>query len=171
LCSGTDVDELEPIVEQIFDAMHDLYTKWKARSFLLMDVPPMQRSPGGTISLAVINISHPLLTHSCAGILMDTNAERYDTWNEQLLKHAATFADSATQASVFVVSAHRMISDILDHPENFGLSNPSADGGSEESFDDDEAPVIWDDNIHLSSAAHEVFAVRLLKVFDRSSRG
>jgi hypothetical protein len=45
----TDADELEPIVEQNFDAMHDLYIKWKARSFLLIDVPPMQRFPGGTI--------------------------------------------------------------------------------------------------------------------------
>jgi len=45
--SRTDADELEPIVEQIFEAMHDLYIKWKARSFLLIDVPPMHRSPGG----------------------------------------------------------------------------------------------------------------------------
>lgn len=45
--SRTDADELEPIVEQIFEAMHSLCIKWKARSFLLIDVPPMYRSPGG----------------------------------------------------------------------------------------------------------------------------
>jgi hypothetical protein len=54
MCSGTAADELEPIVEKLFDAMHDLYVKWKARSFLLIDVPPMERSPGGTV---LINIS------------------------------------------------------------------------------------------------------------------
>jgi len=45
--SRNEADELEPIVEQIFEAMHDLYIKWKARSFLLIDVPPMHRSPRG----------------------------------------------------------------------------------------------------------------------------
>ena len=45
--SCTDADDLGPIVEQIFEAMHDLYIKWKARAFLLIDVPPMHRSPGG----------------------------------------------------------------------------------------------------------------------------
>jgi len=47
MSSRTDAHELEPIVEHIFEAMHDLYIKWKARSFLLIDVPPMHRSPGG----------------------------------------------------------------------------------------------------------------------------
>jgi len=29
-CGRTDADELQSIVEQLFDAMHDLYVKWKA---------------------------------------------------------------------------------------------------------------------------------------------
>jgi hypothetical protein len=49
--SRTDADELELIFEQIFDTMHDLYIKWKARSFLLIDVPPIQRSPGGPVEV------------------------------------------------------------------------------------------------------------------------
>lgn len=78
------------------------------------------------------------------------------------------FADSASKASVFVVSAYRIILDILDHPEEFGLSKFPGDGGSEESFDndDDEAQDVWKDDIHLSTAAHRVFADRLLKVFE-----
>ncbi|KAF8817286.1 hypothetical protein BYT27DRAFT_7317748 [Phlegmacium glaucopus] len=144
-CGHTDADELEPIVEQIFDAMHDLYIKWKARSFLLIDIPPMQRAPGG--------------------ILMNIDAERYDTWNMQLLEQATSFANSASMASVFVVSAHRIISDILDHPEAFGLSNSSGSGNNLDD-DNDEGQDIWEDYIHLSGAAHQVFADRLLKVFD-----
>jgi len=145
-CGRTDADDLGAIVELIFDAMHDLYVKWKVRSFMLMDVPPMQRSPGG--------------------MLMNIDAERYDTWNEQLLEQAETFANSASKTSVFVVSAHYIISDILDHPEQFGFSNSSRDEGLEEPFDDDdgEARDIWGDDIHLSSAAHRVFARRLLKL-------
>jgi lysophospholipase L1-like esterase len=100
--------------------------------------------------------------HSYPGIFMNIEAERYDTWNEQLLGQAATFAKSASKALVFVVSAHRIISDILDHPEKFGFSNCSRSGDD----DDDEAQDVWEDDIHLSSAAHQVFADRLLKVFD-----
>ncbi|KAF8817252.1 hypothetical protein BYT27DRAFT_7247480 [Phlegmacium glaucopus] len=108
----------------MFDAMHDLYIKWKARSFLLIDMLPMQRAPGG--------------------ILMDIDAERYNTWNTHLLEQATSFANSASMASVFVVSAHRIISDILDHPEEFGLSNSSGSGNNLNDDDDnDDEGQIW----------------------------
>jgi hypothetical protein len=65
---------------------------------------------------------------------------------------------------------------MLDHPEEFGLSNFSGSGESQGSSsgdndnddddDDDEAQDIWEDDIHLSGAAHGVFADRLLKLFD-----
>jgi hypothetical protein len=67
-------------------------------------------------------------------------------------------------------SAHRMISDILDHPEKFRLSNSSTDAGSEEFLDTnddfDELQDVWEDDIHLSRAVHEVFADRPAKIFD-----
>lgn len=98
---------------------------------------------------------------------MNIDAERYDTWNEQLLEQATAFADSASKASVFVVSAHKIICDILDNPEEFELSNSSGDGGSEESLEDsDKAQDVWEDDIHLSSAVHQIFSDRLLKIFD-----
>ena len=46
-CGRTPSDDLEPIVEAIFDVLHDLYTKFLARNFVLIDVPPIDRSPGG----------------------------------------------------------------------------------------------------------------------------
>jgi len=73
------------------------------------------------------------------------DAERYNTWNTQLLEQATSFANSASKASVFVVSAHRIISDVLNHPEEFGLSNSSKSGGSQRSLggnnvsDDDDS--------------------------------
>lgn len=138
-CGRTDADELETIVERIFDAMHDLYVKWKARSFLLINVPPMQRSPGGKD--------------------MCIDAERYETWNFELLQQAETFAKTASKASVFVVSSYSIISEILDHPAKYGLSDPD-DAVSDDSDDAAEAAA-WEDNIHLSEAAHQVFADRL----------
>ena len=49
-CGSNDNDDLEPIVEGIGDALHDLYAKAGARNFVLVDVPPINRSPQGTPS-------------------------------------------------------------------------------------------------------------------------
>ncbi|KAF8068641.1 SGNH hydrolase-type esterase domain-containing protein [Lyophyllum atratum] len=149
-CGRTDADELETIVERIFDTMHDLYVKWKARSFLLINVPPMQRSPGGKD--------------------MCIDAERYDTWNFELLRQAEDFAKTASNASVFVVSSHSIISEILDHPARYGLldcidQEEDADEAVSDDSDDAVEGAIWEDDIHLSEAAHQVFADRLWGIF------
>ncbi|KAF9457592.1 hypothetical protein BDZ94DRAFT_1227626 [Collybia nuda] len=158
-CGCTVADELAPIVEKLFDAMHDIYVRWKGRSFLLIDIPPMERSPGG--------------------LDMDISAERYDTWNAELLAQATEFSNTASKASVFVVSAHRIISDILDKPVNFGFSSDSEESeenSSEEpeSGDEDEdesrlqkARKIWEDDIHISRATHQLVGDRLLRIFDQ----
>ncbi|KAJ3508552.1 hypothetical protein NMY22_g16575 [Coprinellus aureogranulatus] len=52
-CGRNDPDDLPAIVEIVFDAVHKLYTEWKARAFLLIDVPPMHRSPGGACFLSM----------------------------------------------------------------------------------------------------------------------
>jgi hypothetical protein len=44
-------DELEDVVEILFDAMHELYVKAGARNFLIVDVPPLDCSPGGKYSI------------------------------------------------------------------------------------------------------------------------
>ena len=44
---STSADELEDVLEALFDIVHALYVKAGARNFLLMDVPPLDRSPGG----------------------------------------------------------------------------------------------------------------------------
>lgn len=41
-------DDLEPMVEAVFDVVHDLYITFLARSFMLVDVPPIDRSMGGS---------------------------------------------------------------------------------------------------------------------------
>ncbi|KAF8055450.1 hypothetical protein FPV67DRAFT_1542034 [Lyophyllum atratum] len=150
-CGRTDADELDTIVERIFDAMHDLYVKWKARSFLLIDVPPMQRSPGGKD--------------------MCIDAERYDTWNFQLLQQAETFAETASKASVFVVSSYRIISEILDHPAGYALMDciepEESDDAASDTSDEAAERAIWEDDIHLSEAAHQVFADKLWGIFGK----
>jgi hypothetical protein len=135
--------------------------------------PRNERSTNGALSKRSGEISF-VLSSSIAidfhlGILMDIDIDRYNTWNEELLVQAPEFAQSASKASVFVVSAHTIISDILDHPTDFGLSKGSEESegsGDEETDDDDEdsgeepakTPKIWEDDIHISSATHRVFA-------------
>lgn len=46
-CGTSECDELDSVVEMIFDALHDLYVKVGARNFILIDVPPIDRSPEG----------------------------------------------------------------------------------------------------------------------------
>lgn len=46
-CGRTDADDLESVVEIMFDAAHDLYTKAGARNFVCVGTPPMDRFPGG----------------------------------------------------------------------------------------------------------------------------
>jgi hypothetical protein len=46
-CGTTFEDELEPIVDQVLHAVHKLYVESGARNFLLFDVPPLERCPGG----------------------------------------------------------------------------------------------------------------------------
>lgn len=49
-CGRMPSDDLEPIVEAVFDVLHGLYTKFFARNFVLIDVPPINRSPGGMVN-------------------------------------------------------------------------------------------------------------------------
>ena len=48
-CGTTEGDELDTIVENIFDALHHLYVKAGARNLILFDIPPIDRSPQGTV--------------------------------------------------------------------------------------------------------------------------
>ena len=106
---------------------------------------------------------------------MDIDDERYTTWNTELLRQAKEFATDASKASIFVVSSYAIISDILDDPEAYGLSdcieeehpNSENEDGDEESddSDDDSQKAMWVDDIHLSIAGHRAFANRLWTIF------
>ena len=106
---------------------------------------------------------------------MEIDDERYTTWNAELLQQAKDFAKDASKASIFVVSSYAIISDILDDPDSYGLSdcieegdsNFENDDGDEESddSDDDSQKAMWADDIHLSTAGHRALANRLLRIF------
>lgn len=168
--SNTDAVDLEPIVEQVLDAMHQLYIKWKGHSFLLVDVPPMHRSPGGT-SRSAFACHTDALIHTCpniTGIDLGFDDERYTSWNKELLSQARYFAESTAHASVYVASSYNIIADFLDRPEAYGLQDSieefhhDSDSSENDTEAEEKVPeAMWEDNIHLSKVAHKAFAHRL----------
>ncbi|KAL6304607.1 hypothetical protein BKA93DRAFT_270144 [Sparassis latifolia] len=133
-CGRTGAEDLEEIVDTIFDdGLDELYVHAGARNFLVIDVPPNDRSP------AALALPHDL-------------SARYATWNAVLTAKAPHFASENTHASVFLFSAHAAISSVLDDPLAFGFSadDAGAEGGQ-----------IWADEMHLTSAVHAVVARRL----------
>lgn len=44
----TDVDDLGDMADKLFEAADSLYLEAKARNFLFIDLPPIDRSPAGT---------------------------------------------------------------------------------------------------------------------------
>ncbi|KAL7280841.1 hypothetical protein ACG7TL_005785 [Trametes sanguinea] len=132
----TDVDELEPIVDTIFDAAHDLYVKAGARNFVFIDVPPVHRSPQAVEARS-----------------SDTIAERVEAWNDLLRAQAAEFGDRYKQATTLLLSSHRVLTEVLDDPAAFDLAEEDVDtaGGG-----------IWEEDLHLTEHMHTILAERLL---------
>ena len=60
---GTNPDELDPIIDKIVDeALHGLYVKAGARNFVVIDVPPVDRSPQGKLDLPTSTINRLIYT-------------------------------------------------------------------------------------------------------------
>jgi len=97
---------------------------------------------------------------------MDIDDKRYTTWNDELLRQAKDFATDASKASIFVVSSYAIISDILDDPAAYGLSDCIEEEESEEIDEDDSEKAMWVDDIHLSTAGHRALANRLWNILE-----
>ncbi|KAJ8468269.1 hypothetical protein ONZ51_g9752 [Trametes cubensis] len=136
-CGSNDIYDLESIVEAIDDAIHILYVKAGARNFVLIDVPPINRSPQATN----------------AGMSEEID-ERVKKWNELLRGQIAEFGTSSREATTFLFSSHQVLSDVMDNPDKYDLAedDPETGGGG-----------IWEDDLHLAAEVHGVLADCLLK--------
>jgi phospholipase/lecithinase/hemolysin len=154
----TEVDHLEEIVQKLFDdGLDELYTKAGARNFLLIDVPPQHRSPAGEISTYALFSTY--YTHYCisstrkqalnASAVLST---RYTTWNELLHYHVKNFASDSGNVSVFLFSAHQVVSAVLDDPEEFGFAEDDVS---------EQGGAIWMDEMHMTSEVHAIIAERI----------
>ncbi|KAJ3555507.1 hypothetical protein NM688_g2538 [Phlebia brevispora] len=144
-CGTLEQDRLPDVVTQLFeDGLSKLYIKAGARKFLLIDVPPMDRSPLAATLNAPSSIS-----------------EKYVLWNDTLRRHAGTFASENPETSVFIFSSYQVISSILHDPEEYGFQkhDVSQEGGA-----------IWLDGLHFTSDVHHIIAERLAKALHKADR-
>ncbi|KAL1685207.1 hypothetical protein GGG16DRAFT_129548 [Schizophyllum commune] len=120
----------EEAFQRLFAAQDDLY-QVGARNFVFIDVPHINRSPA-------VPISHK------------DKSERYDDYNGMLIAHARQFATAHPDATVLLFSSARTLDRILDDPDIFDLPP----GDVREPFSS-----IWTDQLHPTSAVHDVFAM------------
>lgn len=132
--------------------MHDLYVKAGARNLLFIDVPPIDRSPGGKACYQVRSKNSGFLPFKTARTSRADIAGRYERWNELLLSNAEELASSSENATILLFSSHRLLSEILNGPSDYG-------------FDEDDVieagEKIWEDQLHLTSDVHEILAQQL----------
>lgn len=83
----------------------------------------------------------------------DDVEERVKVWNELLLLQAGDFGTNSSEATVLIFSAHQILSEVLENPEDFefGEDDPTTEGGA-----------IWEDDLHLASEVHDILAERLV---------
>jgi hypothetical protein len=164
-CGTTECDELDSIVEKIFDTLHHLHVKARARNFVLIDVPPIDRSPQGIIS----HSTHmgPPSNLMFRFVAIDSEAaeeieERIKTWNDLLQQHATEFGLTHEDGTVLLFSSHRLLMDVLDDPLEYDFTegDVTTEGGG-----------IWADDLHLRSEVHEILAEQLLKALDIHLKG
>lgn len=153
-CGRRRSEALEFIVEDIFDTVHDLYVKAQARNFVLIDVPPVDRSPQGN-SHSIQSDQEVLLTDASSAIrleCMEKIEERVETWNKLLRTQAIEFQSKTTDATVLIFSSHKLFSDILDDPleHEFTEDDPETEGGG-----------IWVDDLHPTSEVHDILGEQI----------
>ncbi|KAH7922567.1 hypothetical protein BV22DRAFT_1094380 [Leucogyrophana mollusca] len=138
-CGLTDEADLEEIVDKLFDdGLDEMYIGSGARNFLLIDVPPIDRSPSALES---------------GGDVVD----RYLTWNRLLKSRIEAFASDNKNASVILFSVHSVITAILDDPTKYGFQEEDVT---------DEGGGIWLDELHFTSDVHSIIAQQLERALD-----
>ena len=86
-------------------------------------------------------------------------AEVVKKWNEHLHSCCKAFAESTPQASVATFSAHAVISDILDNPEEYDFTEDDViEAGSN----------MWSDELHLTAEVHNVLAEKVINSLSTS---
>lgn len=76
------------------------------------------------------------------------------TWNQELRTQAQGFGREASQANVTFFSSNRILSKVLDQPEEYDFSETDVT---------DENGAIWVDELHLSEDVHRILAEEVVR--------
>ncbi|KAG8949826.1 hypothetical protein FRC03_000229 [Tulasnella sp. 419] len=130
-------DDPKTAQRTVFELQHDLYEAG-ARNFLLINVPPLPRYRRVDRSIR-------------------EREDLCETWNRLLPDNIETFVASHPRSTMFLFDAHRLFSEIMGHPPDYGfppLAGLAGDG------------QIWVDNIHPTQEVHDIVAQRLAIFLD-----
>ncbi|KAF8921222.1 hypothetical protein CPB85DRAFT_1556235 [Mucidula mucida] len=116
----------EESMSNLFGAHEKLYEAG-ARNFVLINVPPIERSP------------------AVDRVVAERASQTYLDWNTSLSQALSAFSNAHSDATTIVFSAHEAFTKILDNPEEYDLpvSDLRKRGGA-----------IWVDHLHPTSAVH-----------------
>ncbi|KIJ21202.1 carbohydrate esterase family 16 protein [Paxillus involutus ATCC 200175] len=134
-CGRNSAEDLDSAVEALFDVVHRLYIDATARNFILVDVPPIDRSPAALASKSGTELK-----------------DRIETWNDLLLTHASDFVSGSKQASLLLFSSDKVLTEVLDEPLVYDFDRDDVD------LEDGD---IWQDTLHITSAVHKIIATHM----------
>ncbi|PCH37968.1 carbohydrate esterase family 16 protein [Wolfiporia cocos MD-104 SS10] len=132
-CAFANAETVPKFVAELFDLQDELYNAG-ARNFLLVDLPPIHRSPAGNKPKS---LQLPSRQPSC------------ELWNIYLKEGAAQFASSHPLSTVLIYSSWETFSKAMDNPTAFGFETEDvrkAGGG------------MWVDRLHPTSKMHDLVA-------------
>lgn len=127
-CGYSGPDRIPPKLVKLFSLVDLLYSAG-ARHFMLIDIPPINRSPA--------------MRDPPRGKLS------FEEWNDCLRARAADFARTHSDATVVIYSAWDTFTRVLNNPSAFGFN-----GGDVRR----RGGTIWVDHIHPSSQMHDEIA-------------
>jgi phospholipase/lecithinase/hemolysin len=142
---GPNIDEK---MTAIFVGQEQLY-KAGARNFLFVNLPPIDRSPGA------MKAERRAKMLGKPSILQDNNEPRdrrqiFHEWNDKLIQSARAFCDSHPEdITVMIYSSYDTFTRVLDDPASHGFSLDDIDK---------EGGAIWNDNLHPTTAMHDLVA-------------
>ncbi|KAJ5599648.1 hypothetical protein N7450_000715 [Penicillium hetheringtonii] len=144
----------ENLIKTVFNSVTDLYNLGH-RSFLFMNLPPLDRTPGNQASSS----PHP-------------NATQIKWYNDALIEHAHLFQREKMDVEARVFDAHTHLSKILDHPARYGIVNTTNycagynQPDIEENYSNYGCPTpldqyFWFNSGHMTSHVHQILAEEL----------
>jgi len=127
-------DDIKSAQERIFKLQDELYSLG-ARNFLIIDMPPIYRTPA-------------------FGSSASFRKQRYEDWNSLLRPRLKEFVTSRGDATAVLFSSWDIFSKILDNPKDYGFteSNSQEQGGG-----------IWEDHLHPTDPVHKIIAAEMSK--------